>query len=67
MEDRQRERDGPVSVLQALEHRLPVVHLPHEAMQEHDGLTRASLQPTKLRLVLPGSIMNVHSDLLGED
>jgi hypothetical protein len=41
-------------------------------MQEHDGLTRAPLQPTKLRLVLPGSFMprsftNVHSDLLVED
>jgi hypothetical protein len=48
IENRERGRDGAADVAQDLEHALPVVHAPHQAVQQQHGLALASLQPLEL-------------------
>jgi hypothetical protein len=50
IEDGQRERHGPALIAQILQHRLPVIHPPHEPVEEHHRLALSALQPSELRI-----------------
>jgi len=50
IEDRQRRRHRPACTSQLIEHIVPVVHLAHQAVEQDDRLSFATLEPPVLRV-----------------
>ena len=48
LEDGQRQGDRATHTIECLERLLPMVHVAHQPMQEHDGLAVAALKPSEL-------------------
>jgi hypothetical protein len=49
---------------EAVEDGVPVMHLPHETVQEDHRLSGPALQPAKLRRLALRSLTSVHRNLL---
>jgi hypothetical protein len=64
VEDRQARGDGTIPMTEAVEDGVPVMHLPHETVQEDHRLSGPELQPAKLRRLALRSLTSVHRNLL---